>query len=94
MTLTESDLNKISEVVNARAERTEAYIDRRIEQSEAKMDLKIKDSAANVKVELSAQIDGTRNMIQGDLFQIGRDIKDLKKLKPQVQKLRRTAAVQ
>ncbi len=91
MTLTNGDLKKIKEVVDARAERTEEYVDRRFAESEAKMASKYDLEALEAR--LSAKIDKRTEMIQGDQFEVGRDLASLKKLTPRVRKLEKQVRI-
>lgn len=79
MSLTQDDLKKIEAVVNARAELTETRV-------ASKADLEALEHRLNEK------IDRRTAMLQEDIYALGRDIADLKKLKPRVRKLEQQTA--
>ncbi|MEK7184164.1 MAG: hypothetical protein AAB701_01450 [Patescibacteria group bacterium] len=80
MTLTQSDLEKIKDVIDARANLIESRM-------ASKSDLDATEAR------LSAKIDKRTEMIQGDQFEVGRDLIALKKLQPKVRKLEKQLKV-
>lgn len=93
MSLTKDDLAKIAKLNAAQLEQFKDYVDQRISQSEVRTELKINEAVSGSEDRILKKLDSAVNMIQGDLFEIGRDIKDLKRLKPKVKKLERQISV-